>query len=744
MFRSAILPLIALSIVLAACDEKIADSDTCGDGVLDPGEACDGESFGSSSCLSLGYYGGILACNACTIVEDACVPFGRCGDGVIQGDNESCDGENIPYTTCASLGYEGDTVVTCGDDCRLDLSTCQGAESCGDGTAQNPEECDGADFQGESCESLGYLGGDLGCGSDCLRDTSGCFMETVCGDGKVQGSERCEATDLDGATCEALGFEGGALACGDDCHFDTGGCEGEGGCGDGILQAPWEACDTDEFAGATCQSLGYNDGYIACTPACDLDLSGCELFGFCGDGVLDAPYETCDGTDLGEITCASLGYSGGTVTCDTDCTGVDDGQCFNVPTCGNGTIDELEECEATDLDGATCRSLGYFAGTLGCSAEGCVYDTSDCRRVVQLAAGEQHTCALDDHGDIWCWGAGDRGVLGNGQTTASATPVRVLPTNLATGEGFSLVSTGARHTCALSTDWKLYCWGRNDSCQVTGADTGDALVPVFSDLFNPATSFGLVTAGRDHTCATNSNGEVFCWGDGSLGQLGRGTTSTCSPPGNAETTTTVIDLVAGEYTTCAQRSGGGIDCWGDNADQALGTGSASPLVGFPEQLLETNLEAGDFLPHLTLGDGYGCGLGYTTGKIYCWGSNPNGRFCSAESTLITTPSVTYTPLYGTPSRISGRASRTCFMKLDGSVRCCGEGPLGNGTSGSSSSPVTVTTPPAGGWQQISAGYDHVCLLDTDGLPWCFGDNTDGQLGDGTTVTRDGPVAVVAP
>ncbi|MBU1240718.1 hypothetical protein KJ865_13480, partial [Myxococcota bacterium] len=72
------------------------------------------------------------------------------------------------------------------------------------------------------------------------------------------------------------------------------------------------------------------------------------------------------------------------------------------------------------------------------------------------------------------------------------------------------------------------------------------------------------------------------------------------------------------------------------------------------------------------------------------------------------------------------------------------GPLGDGTTGNSATPRLVDATPAGGYSQMAVGYSHVCLLDLNGLPWCFGDNTEGQLGDGTTVQKNIPTLVAAP
>lgn len=93
--------------------------------------------------------------------------------------------------------------------------------SCGDGTIGAGEECDGTDFGGKTCASLGFARGTLAC-VQCHIDTGGC---SVCGNGKINGGEQCDGMDLGGRTCQALGFTGGTLGCTDTCRLSTAGCD---------------------------------------------------------------------------------------------------------------------------------------------------------------------------------------------------------------------------------------------------------------------------------------------------------------------------------------------------------------------------------------------------------------------------------------------------------------------------------------------------------------------------------------
>ncbi|MBU1244806.1 formylglycine-generating enzyme family protein [Myxococcota bacterium] len=216
--------------LLGSCDTKTKNVDACGDGFLDPGEACDGSLMTVTSCAELGYYGqtDALSCRSdCTLDLLVCTD-GRCGDGIIQaGEREDCDGENLDETTCEDL-HLGSGLLACKSSCRWDTSGCEVVAVCGDGTVAAPyESCESGDLQDTTCENLGYYGGELACADDCLSfDESGCVGG--CGDGVIQTDEgeQCDGENLDAQTCLTRGFSqgSGALGCTLACAFDETAC----------------------------------------------------------------------------------------------------------------------------------------------------------------------------------------------------------------------------------------------------------------------------------------------------------------------------------------------------------------------------------------------------------------------------------------------------------------------------------------------------------------------------------------
>ena len=324
--RTTLLTLLAVCLMLVACDTKTKNVDSCGDGFADPGEQCD-TTVGENSCASLGYYNalGVLRCTQdCQFDDSSC--GGRCGDSLVQeGNGETCDGGNLNGQTCQSLGYTGGT-LECGAGCTYDVSGCAGR--CGNGVIDEDEVCDGGELAEETCQTQGYHGGALGCEADCSGyNLDACTAVGRCGDAVIQSTygEVCDGGNLDGETCVSQGYYSGTLACDSTtCQFDFAGCGGA--CGDGVLQEEHgEECEVTDLGGETCETLGLYAGTLACGSNCQMVTSGCG--GRCSDGIIQSGFgEECDGANVGGVSCMSLGFTSGMIVCDFLC-GLDDTSC---------------------------------------------------------------------------------------------------------------------------------------------------------------------------------------------------------------------------------------------------------------------------------------------------------------------------------------------------------------------------------------------------------------------------------
>lgn len=188
------------------------------------------------------------------------------------------------------------------------------------------------------------------------------------------------------------------------------------------------------------------------------------------------------------------------------------------------------------------------------------------REAQQLVVGGNHACVLFERGSVSCWGDNRHGQIGDGSDVERAVPIPV--------EGLLepavLLAAGGRHTCAAMESGAVNCWGDNQFGQV-----GDGSLV---GRLKPATVGGVgrgVTAlalGQAHSCALLGTGEVDCWGNNAIGQLGTGDYNS-SPTPRRVTLPRAVRIVAGDHHTCVLLSGGKLDCWGQNYYGQLGDGT---------------------------------------------------------------------------------------------------------------------------------------------------------------------------
>lgn len=194
------------------------------------------------------------------------------------------------------------------------------------------------------------------------------------------------------------------------------------------------------------------------------------------------------------------------------------------------------------------------------------------------------------------------------------------------GPSGSIVAGGEEHTCAVNSSGAVFCWGSNADGQLGNGTNTKSLTPV------PATglSSGVVgvTAGQDFTCALTHAGTVMCWGSNTTGDLGNGTTNDSNVPvevldvAGTAPLSGVVAISAGQYFVCALTSAGSVLCWGDNAEQELGPEPSGFRTGLPNVV--TGIPAG--MVAINTGAGFACAL-TSTGVAWCWGEAE--RVCSA-------------------------------------------------------------------------------------------------------------------
>ena len=364
----------------------------------------------------------------------------------------------------------------------------------------------------------------------------------------------------------------------------------------------------------------------------------------------------------------------------------------------------------------------------------------------RLAAGGEHTCALLPlaSGMVSCWGRNDKGQLGNGRLGGSSS-VQGTVSNLVGSNVLAIALTSGRdHTCALMSNGVVNCWGLNRWGALGNGTTTDSPVPVtVNNLGDKLALPTAIAAGSYHTCALLLTGTVRCWGQNLYSQLGNGQRNAASEP------VTVTDLggqataiAAGSFHTCALLTTGDVRCWGLGWRGQLGNDTTTNISPVPVTVIDLGGQA----TAIAAGANHTCAL-LTTGAVRCWGENNRGQLGNNTNTNSSVP-VTVDLGKVQAIKIAANNAQTCAKMSNGVLRCWGgnsKGQLGNGTTFGSSLPVTVSD--LEGLIQateVTVGFLHTCAFLLNGEVRCWGENNQGQLGTGTNTSSPVPVAVLNP
>lgn len=314
------------------------------------------------------------------------------------------------------------------------------------------------------------------------------------------------------------------------------------------------------------------------------------------------------------------------------------------------------------------------------------------------------------------------------------------------------ISGGGMHTCVLTLAGGVECWGRNDSGQLGNGTKTDS--PRLSGVVGLESGVAAVSAGAIHTCAVTTEGTVKCWGAVFLGD---GETIDSAIPIDVMVDSDVVDVAAGAWYTCALTRAGGVMCWGTNIYGQLGDGTTTTRPTPVDALEEPGGEPLSGVVAVSAGDDHACAL-TSEGGVKCWGKNDFGQLgassgdaCYLDVPCSTTP-LDVTGLTSGVAEVSGGAAHTCALTLAGGVKCWGfnqVGQLGDGTTTDRHTPVDVLDEPGGqalaGAAGVSAQHAvHTCALSTGGGVKCWGFNFYGQTGDVDRCGSTHPYSCLTP
>ncbi|MDW5328856.1 hypothetical protein R6Y94_34275 [Plantactinospora sp. KLBMP9567] len=390
--------------------------------------------------------------------------------------------------------------------------------------------------------------------------------------------------------------------------------------------------------------------------------------------------------------------------------------------------------------------------------------------VVAISAGGGHSLALTSTGQVYAWGINNAGQLGNGTTERSHVPV---PVSLPAGTTVVAIAAGSAHSLALTSTGQLLAWGSNGGGRLGDGTTTQRTTPVPVSL-PTGTSVTEIVAGSSHSLATTPTGQVLTWGSGrtvpvpvplpagttvatvAAGSHSLGLTSTgqvlvwgtddSSTPTVATlpvgVSVTAVAVGASFRVTLGSRLPAPVAGWGRNGSFELGNGSSLDYRAPGRVALPAGTTVGD------VAAGYHHGLVATsTGGVLGWGANGNGQLGDGTTTSRGIPVPVSLPAGTVVTAVAAGLAHSLALTDTGQVYAWGRngaGQLGDGTTVSRTSPVPVSLPTGVTITAIAAYNVHSLGLTTTGQVYAWGNNTYGQLGDGTTISRTTPVPVSLP
>lgn len=275
---------------------------------------------------------------------------------------------------------------------------------------------------------------------------------------------------------------------------------------------------------------------------------------------------------------------------------------------------------------------------------------------VAVALGWSAVCATDAAGAAWCRGTNTDGELGQGNTSPSATLVKVpLPAPV------KRLSLTHYHACAVLTDARLYCWGRGTEGQLGQGNGNSRTAPV-----QVSGAWRDVAAGDGHTCALASDGRAWCWGRNTTGEVGQGAVvpQRYDTPQQVSTGPLLTVLEATMFATCGLDAAGAIWCWGKRQDVQ---GAPNPSVDY---LTPTKLDPNDGWSGMSASLFHICAK-KADASVWCLGQNADADLGLGDQMFR----ATFVRVADAVDQVSAGRFHTCLTRA-GRLWCAGKNASG--------------------------------------------------------------------
>ena len=366
----------------------------------------------------------------------------------------------------------------------------------------------------------------------------------------------------------------------------------------------------------------------------------------------------------------------------------------------------------------------------------------------EIAIASTNTvCAIANTGLIYCWGTNLYGQLGIGSNIELAlSPMQVFMSQMT--KFIKILAVSDAGFCALADTGQLYCWGNGSRGTIGNDSFNNVNVPTLVSM-PYGVAFTDFTGSNGSVCALGSNLKTYCWGANNYGQLAIPYTTDVAIPTLTVGSTTAADSIdfrnvylqkygSDAYTSCGISFIWGSYCWGSGGQGQLGNGLDYSSF-FP---VNVKLGAGYYFKDISVGNQFVCSLG-SDFKTRCWGLGTSGQLGNGALLSESVPVIVNSPNNVIFSDLASSSGFSCAIGDDGYTYCWGDGSygrLGNGNTIVRSSPVKVQLPAGVSFGSLNVARNYSCGISSTGTAYCWGRG--GVLGSNATQGLSNPVPLL--